>query len=158
MTYLDRQVGNEGPSRAPSRPVTTQRTPAGSPPLLDLQRLAGNAAVNQAIRSGQFDPGLPVQRLDESAADDLDAEDEEEAAAEEKKEEEEEEEPAVEDEQAAEADQDLGTDEETEEEDRRRGDGRLEGRPSAHAPASLARPASAARSAMMRPSSKSFGV
>ncbi|MDE3203642.1 MAG: hypothetical protein KGQ66_05405 [Acidobacteriota bacterium] len=66
MTYLDHDLGPDGASRAPGHPVTTQRTPSGAstPPMLDLQRLAGNAAVSQAIKSGQFDSEVPVQRLD----------------------------------------------------------------------------------------------
>ncbi len=78
MTYLDHDLGPDGVSRAPGRPVTTQRTPSGAstPPMLDLQRLAGNAAVSQAIRSGQFDSEVPVQRL---AGDTMEEEEEEEA-------------------------------------------------------------------------------
>lgn len=72
MTYLDHDLGPDGASRAPGRPVTTQRTPSGAstPPMLDLQRLAGNAAVSQAIKSGQFDSELPVQRLEGETAED----------------------------------------------------------------------------------------
>ncbi len=82
MTYLDHDLGPDGVSRAPGRPVTTQRTPSGAstPPMLDLQRLAGNAAVSQAIRSGQFDSEVPVQRL---AGDTMEEEEEEEEEAEE---------------------------------------------------------------------------
>ena len=81
MTYLDHDLGPEGPSRS-HRPVNTQRTPAaGQAPLLDLQRLAGNAAVSSAVKSGRFDSSVPVQRLDEDAADEEFAE--EEAASEE---------------------------------------------------------------------------
>lgn len=64
MTYIDHDLGPQGPSRAPAKPVTTQRTPAGAhSPLLDLQRLAGNAAVSGAVRDGRFDSSVPVQRL-----------------------------------------------------------------------------------------------
>lgn len=83
MTYLDHELGPDGPTRAPAEPVTTQRTPA---PLMDLQRLAGNAAVTQAIKSGRFDPDLPVQRIeaDEEIEDiEAEAEQDEEVAEEE---------------------------------------------------------------------------
>lgn len=64
MSYIDHDLGPDGPTRAPVKPVTTQRTPSGAqPPLLDLQRLAGNAAVSGAIRRGQLDPSLSVQRV-----------------------------------------------------------------------------------------------
>jgi hypothetical protein len=62
MTYIDHDLGPEVPARAPAPPVTTQRTQAS--PLLDLQRLAGNSAVSQAVKSGTFDPALPIQRLE----------------------------------------------------------------------------------------------
>ena len=66
MTYLDRDLGPDGPTHAPAKPVTTQRTPAAAPPpLLDLQRLAGNAAVTQAVKSGRFEPDLSIQRIDD---------------------------------------------------------------------------------------------
>ena len=76
MTYLDHDLGPEGPSRAPGGPVITQRTPANpaTSPMLDLQRLAGNAAVSQAIKNGQFD-STPVQRLEEGATLDEDTDD-----------------------------------------------------------------------------------
>jgi hypothetical protein len=76
LTYLDHDLGPDGASRAPGHPVTTQRTPSGAstPPMLDLQRLAGNAAVSQAIKSGQFDSEVPVQRL---AGDTMEEEEEE---------------------------------------------------------------------------------
>ena len=62
MAYLDHDLGPEGATRAPDRPI--QRTPAQSP-VLDLQRLAGNAAVSQAMKNGTF---LPVQREDDPEA------------------------------------------------------------------------------------------
>lgn len=67
MTYLEHDLGPEGPTRTPNPPVTTQRIPTDSRsgPVLDLQRLAGNAAVSQAIKTGRLDGGLPVQRLDD---------------------------------------------------------------------------------------------
>jgi hypothetical protein len=79
LSYLDHDVAPDGARRAPQRPVTSQRTSAGSsaPPMLDLQRLAGNAAVSQAIRSGQFD-STPVQRLPAEATDTDETMDEEE--------------------------------------------------------------------------------
>jgi hypothetical protein len=74
LTYLEHDLGHEGPTR----PVTTQRTPAGGPaaPMLDLQRLAGNAAVSQAIKSGRFDSDVPVQRLDDDTETTEDTEEE----------------------------------------------------------------------------------
>ena len=79
MAQFDHDLGPEGPSPTRTRPVTAPRTPAGTTgaPLLDLQRLAGNAAVSQAVQSGRFDSGLPVQRLaedlDESKDEDIEA-------------------------------------------------------------------------------------
>ena len=79
MAQFDHDLGPEGPSTARTRPVAAQRTPAGSSgaPLLDLQRLAGNAAVSQAVQSGRFDSSLPVQRLatelDENESEDIEA-------------------------------------------------------------------------------------
>jgi len=66
LSYLEHDMGSES-SRTVERPVT-QRTPAGSTPapLLDLQRLAGNAAVSHAIQSGRFD-STTVQREPEGA-------------------------------------------------------------------------------------------
>lgn len=70
MSYIDHDLAPEGARRAPARPVTAQRSPAGAQsPLLDLQRLAGNAAVTSAIRSGRFDADLPVQRLEDDTDD-----------------------------------------------------------------------------------------
>ena len=79
MSYLDHDMAPEGARRAPQRSVTTQRTSSGSSasPMLDLQRLAGNGAVSQAIRSGQFD-STPVQRLPEETKDTDEEVDEEE--------------------------------------------------------------------------------
>ncbi len=62
MSYIDHDRGPE--VTGPARPVTAQRTPSGGEhPLLDLQRQAGNAAVNSAIKSGRFGSTQPVQRL-----------------------------------------------------------------------------------------------
>jgi hypothetical protein len=72
MAYLDHDLGPEGATRVPDRPI--QRTTA-QPPVLDLQRLAGNAAVSQAIKSGTFAPNIPIQREDDPEA--MEAEEEE---------------------------------------------------------------------------------
>lgn len=71
---MEYDLAPNGPTRTPPRPVTAQRTSTDRPaPLLDLQRLAGNAAVSSAVKSGRFDSSLPVQRLE----DDQEAVDEE---------------------------------------------------------------------------------
>jgi hypothetical protein len=85
LTYLEHDLGPDGANRAPARPVPAQRTPAGAP-LLDLQRLAGNAAVSQAMKTGRLGQDVPVQRLEEDTEDsseeemtELDTEDDTEA-------------------------------------------------------------------------------
>lgn len=76
MSYIDHDLGPE--VSGPARPVTAQRTAAGNqPPLLDLQRLAGNAAVTSAIQSGRFDADLPIQRLDDDLEDEIEGNEEE---------------------------------------------------------------------------------
>ena len=65
MAYLDHDLGPEGTTRSPERPI--QRTAAQSP-VLDLQRLAGNAAVSQAMKSGSFAP-TTIQREGEDEED-----------------------------------------------------------------------------------------
>ena len=115
MAYLDHDLGPESATRAPERPV--QRTQA-SPPLLDLQRLAGNAAVTQAVKSGRFDPDLPIQRIDDPASmEEEEAEVQEEEAAGETGEEaaEAEAEEGAEEEMAAAAPEEATEEEETEE-------------------------------------------
>ena len=62
MSYLDHDLGPDT-NRSPERPI--QRKQASSP-VLDLQRLAGNAAVSQAIQRGQFGSSIAVQREEES--------------------------------------------------------------------------------------------
>jgi hypothetical protein len=88
LTYLEHDLGPDGANRAPARPVPAQRTPAGAPsaPLLDLQRLAGNAAVSQAMKTGRLGQDVPVQRVEEDTEDsseeemtELDTEDDTEA-------------------------------------------------------------------------------
>ena len=85
MAYLDHDIGPDGASRATGRPV--QRTPAQSP-VLDLQRLAGNAAVSQVMKSRRSDSTVPVQRIDDEDASESMEEEEEEVQEEEEAEEE----------------------------------------------------------------------
>jgi hypothetical protein len=73
MAYLDHDLGPDS-TRGPDRPV--QRTQTSSP-VLDLQRLAGNAAVSQAMQSGRFGSSVTVQRQEEE--DEAEKETEEEA-------------------------------------------------------------------------------
>ena len=90
MAYLDHDLGPEG-TRGPDRPI--QRRQASSP-VLDLQRLAGNAAVSQAMQGGRFGStvvqreGEDEEKEDEEQAgeDETPAGPEEEAAAEEEEE------------------------------------------------------------------------
>ena len=75
---MEYDLAPNGPTRTTPRPVTAQRTPAqgNQAPLLDLQRLAGNAAVSSAVKSGRFDSSVPVQRIDEQEAVDEEFEEE----------------------------------------------------------------------------------
>lgn len=89
MAYLDHDLGPEG-TRGPDRPI--QRRQASSP-VLDLQRLAGNAAVSQAIQSGRFGSTVVQREGEDEEEKELEEEEsevvaEEEAVEEEKEEEE----------------------------------------------------------------------